>query len=94
LLVKLGMVTTEQLRQARRFVIVGAFIVAAVLTPPDVISQFMLAIPLCLLYELGIVLSGFIAARSARPADLDTDPAGDATPVATAAENTQQDTAR
>lgn len=94
LLVKLGMVTTEQLRQARRFVIVGAFIVAAVLTPPDVISQFMLAIPLCLLYELGIVLSGFIAARSARPADLDTDPAGDATPVAPVAENTQQDTPR
>jgi sec-independent protein translocase protein TatC len=54
LLVKLGMVTTQQLRDARRYVIVGAFVVAAVLTPPDVLSQFMLAIPLCLLYELGI----------------------------------------
>ncbi len=69
LLVKLGMVSTDQLRAARRFVIVGAFVVAAILTPPDVISQFMLAIPLCLLYELGIFLSGFIAARSARPSD-------------------------
>jgi sec-independent protein translocase protein TatC len=66
LLVKVGIVTTEQLREARRFVIVGAFVVAAVLTPPDVLSQFMLAIPLCLLYELGIFLAGFIKKRSSR----------------------------
>lgn len=64
LLVKMGMVTTQQLRDARRYVIVGAFVVAAVLTPPDVLSQFMLAIPLCLLYELGIWLAGFVRARS------------------------------
>ena len=69
LLVKLGMVTTTQLREARRYVIVGAFVVAAVLTPPDVLSQFMLAIPLILLYELGIWMSGFITARSKAPAD-------------------------
>ncbi|MGD9945096.1 MAG: twin-arginine translocase subunit TatC [Burkholderiaceae bacterium] len=68
LLVKLGMVTTDQLRAARRYVIVGAFVVAAVLTPPDVLSQFMLAIPLCLLYELGIFLAGFIKERSQAPA--------------------------
>jgi sec-independent protein translocase protein TatC len=67
LMVKLGMVTTAQLRQARRYVVVGAFIVAAVLTPPDVLSQFMLALPLCLLYELGIFLAGFITARSRNP---------------------------
>ena len=67
LLVKLGMVTTTQLREARRYVVVGAFVVAAVLTPPDVLSQFMLAIPLILLYELGIWLSGFVAARSRAP---------------------------
>lgn len=71
LLVKLGMVTTDQLRAARRYVIVGAFIVAAVVTPPDVISQFMLAIPLILLYELGILLSGFIAARTKKPEETD-----------------------
>ena len=71
LLVKLGMVTTTQLREARRYVIVGAFVVAAVLTPPDVLSQFMLAIPLILLYELGIWLSGFITARSKAPVDKD-----------------------
>ena len=67
LLVKLGMVSTQQLRDARRYVIVGAFVVAAVLTPPDVLSQFMLAVPLCLLYELGIFLAGFIKARSSAP---------------------------
>jgi sec-independent protein translocase protein TatC len=61
------MVTTQQLREARRYVIVGAFVVAAVLTPPDVLSQFMLAIPLLLLYELGIWMSGFITAHSKAP---------------------------
>ena len=67
LLVKLGMVTTQQLKDARRYVVVGAFIVAAVLTPPDVLSQFMLAVPLILLYELGIFLAGFVKAHSAAP---------------------------
>ncbi len=69
LLVKLGMVSVEQLRAARRYVLVGAFVVAAVLTPPDVVSQFMLAIPLILLYELGIFLAGFLKARSQAPDD-------------------------
>jgi sec-independent protein translocase protein TatC len=54
-------------------VIVGAFVVAAVLTPPDVLSQFMLAIPLIILYELGIWLSGFITAISKAPEDPATD---------------------
>src|SRR5690606_31494675 len=69
LLVKMGMVSVEQLRSARRYVVVGAFVVAAVLTPPDVLSQFMLAIPLILLYEFGIFLAGFIKARSAAPVE-------------------------
>ena len=46
---------------------VGAFVVAAVLTPPDVLSQFMLAIPLILLYEFGIFLAGFLTAHSRAP---------------------------
>jgi sec-independent protein translocase protein TatC len=75
LLVKLGIVTTTQLREARRYVVVGAFVVAAVLTPPDVLSQFMLAIPLCLLYELGIFLAGFITAHSKAPPKADDEPA-------------------
>ena len=64
LMIKLGMVSVDDLRQARRYVIVGAFVVAAVLTPPDVLSQFTLAIPLMLLYELGIFLGGFLSAHS------------------------------
>ncbi len=79
LLVKLGMVTTQQLREARRYVVVGAFVVAAVLTPPDVLSQFMLAVPLCLLYELGIFLAGFVTARSRNPEDA-AEPAAAAAP--------------
>ena len=74
LMIKLGMVSVDDLRQARRYVLVGAFIVAAVLTPPDVLSQFMLAIPLMLLYELGIFLGGFLSARSQAPEDLPDDP--------------------
>lgn len=56
LLVVMGVVTTRALAEARRYVIVGAFVVAAVVTPPDVASQFMLAVPMCLLYELGILV--------------------------------------
>jgi len=53
-MVKMGFVSVAKLREIRRYVIVGAFIVGAILTPPDVVSQFMLAIPLWLLYESGI----------------------------------------
>ncbi len=58
LLVKSGMVSVEKLRGARGYVIVGAFIIAAVVTPPDVISQFMLAVPLCVLFEVGLLVAG------------------------------------
>jgi len=63
LLVKFGVVTVPKLKEARPYVIVGAFVVAAVVTPPDVVSQFMLAVPMCLLYELGIILAGWMTAR-------------------------------
>ena len=53
-MVKMGFVSVAKLRAIRRYVIVGAFVVGAILTPPDVVSQFMLAIPLWLLYEAGI----------------------------------------
>ncbi len=55
ILVALGALTPDQLAGGRRYAIVGAFVVAAVLTPPDVLSQIMLAVPMCLLYELGIL---------------------------------------
>ena len=54
---RMGIVTLKQLREGRSYVIVGAFVVAAVATPPDVLSQVMMAVPLWLLYEVGIVMS-------------------------------------
>lgn len=59
-LVRMGVVTVEKLRAARPYVVVGAFVVSAVVTPPDVLSQFMLAVPMCLLYEAGLFLARFI----------------------------------
>jgi sec-independent protein translocase protein TatC len=64
-LVQMGIVSTEKLKQARPYVIVGAFVVAAVLTPPDILSQFMMALPLCLLFELGVFIAGFMEKSSA-----------------------------
>lgn len=54
---RMGIVTLKQLREGRSYVIVGAFVVAAVVTPPDVLSQVMMAVPLWLLYEVGIVMA-------------------------------------
>jgi sec-independent protein translocase protein TatC len=62
-LVRMGLVTVQQLKHARPYVIVGAFIVAAVVTPPDVLSQFMLAVPMCILYEAGLLCARFITPR-------------------------------
>jgi len=61
-----GLVSRAQLIAVRRYVIVGAVILAAVLTPPDVISQLMLAIPLCLLYELSLIAIWFTDRRAAK----------------------------
>lgn len=65
LLVKAGIVDVKKLSSARGYVIVGAFIIAAIVTPPDVISQFMLAVPLCLLFELGLICAR-IGAKSSK----------------------------
>lgn len=59
-LVKMDMVSIAKLKEIRPYVIVGAFILGALLTPPDVVSQFMLAIPLWLLYEVGVVVAGWM----------------------------------
>ena len=92
LMIKLGMVSVDDLRQARRYVLVGAFVVAAVLTPPDVLSQFMLAIPLMLLYELGIFLGGFLSAHSQAPEDLPDDPSEESGAIVPAADSQVQQT--
>ena len=55
ILARMGVVTIEQLVNIRPYFIVGSFVIAAIVTPPDVISQLLLAIPMCLLYEVGII---------------------------------------
>ena len=60
ILVLLGWVTPKQLSEWRGYAIVGIFIVAAVITPPDVVSQLLLAIPMCLLYEAGIIAAKLV----------------------------------
>jgi sec-independent protein translocase protein TatC len=64
-LVRMGMVSIEKLKEIRPYVIVGAFVIGAIFTPPDVISQIMLAVPLWLLYELGIIMARFVAVKKA-----------------------------
>lgn len=58
-LVRIGVVTIEQLKKVRGYFIVGAFVVSAVVTPPDVISQLALAVPMCILYEIGLIAARF-----------------------------------
>ena len=65
-LVLSGVVELSTLKEWRSYVIVGAFVVAAIFTPPDVVSQLMLAIPLCLLYELGMLMASFVRKLPAR----------------------------
>ena len=64
-LVLAGIVTVEQLREWRGYVVVAIFIIAAIVTPPDVVSQIALALPMCLLYEVGIVFGQIITKRKA-----------------------------
>ncbi len=64
-----GLISIEQFRTKRRWVILGIFVVAAVVTPPDPITQTLLAVPLCLLYEIGIVLSWFVLGSKRPPLD-------------------------
>jgi sec-independent protein translocase protein TatC len=63
ILVRSGVVSVEKLTEARPYVIVGAFVIAAVVTPPDVLSQLLLALPMWLLYEAGLFISRFIGVR-------------------------------
>ena len=72
-LVKLGMVRIAKLKEIRPYVIVGAFVIAAIVTPPDVVSQLALAIPMCLLYEVGIVAAGLFVKHTQAPDRPDSD---------------------
>jgi sec-independent protein translocase protein TatC len=71
LLVKFGLVTVDKLKEARPYAIVAAFVIAAVVTPPDITSQIMLAVPMCLLFEFGLLLARFVAKRPAEAGSSD-----------------------
>ena len=82
-LVAFNIVSLEKLRAWRSYVVVGAFVIAAVVTPPDVLSQLLLAIPMCILYEVGLLCARFVAkpqtraqADAAEAADADKAEAG------------------
>lgn len=64
-LVRMGVVTVEKLREARPYVIVGAFVAGAILTPPDIVSQFLLAVPMWMLFEAGVVVAARMPRRAA-----------------------------
>ena len=67
ILVRMGIVPIEKLREVRSYVIVGAFVISAIVTPPDVVSQLALAIPMCLLYELGLMVAPMFARATRAP---------------------------
>ena len=69
LLVMTGLTTTAKLRKARPYVFLAAFVIGMLLTPPDVISQTMLAVPVYLLYELGIFMSRMVGRKAAEPSE-------------------------
>ena len=69
LLVMTGLTTTDKLKKARPYVFLGAFVIGMLLTPPDVISQTMLAVPVYLLYELGIFMSRLVGGKTAEPSE-------------------------
>jgi sec-independent protein translocase protein TatC len=73
-LVRMGMVSIEKLKEIRPYVVVGAFVIGAIFTPPDVVSQILLALPLWVLYELGILVSRFVAVKPPEAEDGDYRP--------------------
>ena len=66
-LVRMGIVTVEKLKEMRPYIIVGAFVIAAIVTPPDIMSQLLLAVPLCLLFEVGLILAPMFARATKAP---------------------------
>ena len=67
ILVRMGIVSIEKLKSVRPYIIVGAFVIAAIVTPPDVVSQLALAIPMCLLFELGLLVAPMFVRMTQAP---------------------------
>jgi len=82
LLARAGLASSKGLAQKRRYAVVVIFIIAAIITPPDVISQLALAIPMCLLYEVGIfVARGIEKKKAAQEAAFEAELRGEAPPA-------------
>ncbi|CDG80750.1 twin-arginine translocase subunit TatC [Janthinobacterium agaricidamnosum] len=67
ILVRMGLVTIAKLKELRPYVVVGAFVIAAIVTPPDVVSQFSLAIPMWILFELGLLVAPMFVRATQAP---------------------------
>ncbi|MGX9775307.1 Sec-independent protein translocase protein TatC [Janthinobacterium sp. HH104] len=70
ILVRMGIVSIAKLKEVRPYIIVGAFVIAAIVTPPDVVSQFSLAIPMCLLFELGLLVAPIFVKATQAPEEV------------------------
>jgi sec-independent protein translocase protein TatC len=91
LLARVGLVTSAGLKAKRRYAIVGVVLVAAVVTPPDVVSQISLALPLILLYEISIVMAGIVEKKRAqRDAELEAEIGDDADEAAATSAQVQK----
>lgn len=75
-LTKMGIVTPETLKKKRKYAIMGTFVVGAILTPPDVITQCMMAVPLIVLYEIGILVSKLARKKKDDPEEEEISPQG------------------
>ncbi len=67
ILVRMGIVSVAKLKEIRPYAIVGAFVIAAIVTPPDIVSQLALALPMCLLYELGLLCAPIFVRATQAP---------------------------
>lgn len=81
LLVWIGVVNVEYLKKIRPYVIIGCFVVGMILTPPDIFSQTLLAVPMWLLFEIGVLFGGLISKRDAQSDDTPADDHNDQPPA-------------
>jgi sec-independent protein translocase protein TatC len=75
-LAKMGLVTPEAMRRKRKYAVLMAFVVGAILTPPDVLTQFMMAVPLMVLYEVSVFVAKFAAKKKKEKAEAEAGEAG------------------
>jgi sec-independent protein translocase protein TatC len=92
IVIKAGLITPEKLASKRQYVVLGAFVIGMLLTPPDIFSQSMLALPMWLLFELGLIMSKMIGSRASADEDTEEDEAKEANEGDEASPTKQQKT--